>query len=87
MTAEFELEPDAEPGTLPAATIDELRHSYRVAKDWREAFGDAIKAQSEKRGIKPAALRRYIAALEGDRLDDAREEAEDLERLIEGAEA
>lgn len=85
MTAEFELEPPT-PGAPSEHVIAELRRCYREAKDYAGALSEALKVQSEKHKIKPAALRRYIAALEGDRLDDAREEAEDLERLIEGAE-
>lgn len=78
----FELTP-YEPGTVPPATMDELRHAYRVARDFATAYGDAVKAQAEKAQIKPRALRRYIAALEDDKLDEAAKEASDLERLIE----
>jgi len=80
----FELVPSPPPGEIPARTIDELRICYREAKDYAGAFRDAIKAQAERAKIKPAALRRYIAALEGDKIDEAAKEAEDLERLIEG---
>jgi hypothetical protein len=78
---DFSLEP-SEPGTVPARVIDELRRAYREATDYAGAFGDAVKAQAEKYMINAKALRRYIAALEGDKLDEAAEEAADLERLI-----
>lgn len=79
----FDLESE-KPGNVPARVIDELRHCYREAKDYTGALTDAIKNQAEKHKIKPGALRRYIAALEGDKLDEAAAEAADLERLIAG---
>lgn len=82
---EFALEPDVEPGTVPAPVIYELRRCYREAKDYAGALSDAMKAQAEKFKIKPGALKRYIAALEGDKIDEARTEAEQLERLIEAS--
>jgi hypothetical protein len=81
MTAPFALEP-SEPGVVPERVIDELRQFYRVAKDHTGALADAVKAQAEKHSIRPTALRRYIAALENDSLDDAAKEAADLEKLI-----
>lgn len=78
----FTLEPGMKPGDVPQRVIDELRHTYRVAKDYAGAFSDALKAQAEKHQIAPAALRRYIAALEGDKLDEATKEANDFERLL-----
>jgi hypothetical protein len=79
----FELQPSPPPGEISEHVIDELRRCYREAKDYTGALRDAVKAQAEKAKIKPAALRRYIAALEGDTIDEAAKEAEDLERLIE----
>jgi DNA-binding IscR family transcriptional regulator len=81
MTDNFALEP-SDPGVVPERVIDELRQFYRVAKDHTGALGDAIKAQAEKHSIAPAALRKYIAALENDSLVDAAKEAADLEKLI-----
>lgn len=81
---EFDLEPSPPPGEISENVIEELRRCYREAKDYTGALRDAVKAQAEKAKIKPAALRRYIAALEGDTIDEAAKEAEDLERLIEG---
>lgn len=79
---EFALEP-SEPGVVPARVVDELRRCYREARDYTQALGDAIKAQAEKHGIDAGALRKYVAALEGDRVEDTRKEIEDLQRLIE----
>jgi hypothetical protein len=81
MTEPFALEP-SEPGVVPERVIDELRKAYSTAKDYTGAFGDAVKQQAEKAGIAPAALRKYITALENDSLVDAAKEAQDLERLI-----
>lgn len=81
---DFALEP-VTPGKVPERVIAELRSAYSIAKDYASAFGEAVKAQAEMRKIKPAALRRYIAALEGDKLDEEKAEAADLERLIAGS--
>lgn len=83
---DFALEPTVEPGHLPQRVIEELRHSYRVARDYSEAFGDCVKAQAEKHKIVPAALRKYIAALEDDKVPKVRKEAESLQTLIGSAE-
>lgn len=78
----FELEAE-KPGTVPPRVIEELRRCYREAKDYASAFGDALKAQAAKHDVEPAALRRYIAALENDGLEDAVKEITDLTRLID----
>jgi phytoene/squalene synthetase len=79
---DFALEP-SEPGIVPPRVIDELRHCYREAKDYTGALADAIKAQAETHGVEAAALRKYIAALEQDDVEDTRKEIDDLRRLIE----
>lgn len=79
----FDPDMDVEPGKVPQLVIDELRESYRVAADYSGAFNDAATAQAEKYSIKPGALKRYIRALEGDKLADAEQEAADLAALIE----
>lgn len=71
------------PGVPPAGVIEELRHLRRIATDAVSDYGEAVKTQSEKHKLKRGALRRYIAALEGDTTEDEKEEARDLERLIE----
>lgn len=70
------------PGQVPQPVIDELREACRTAADFAAAFGEACTAQAEKYKLKPKALRRYIVALEGDKLADAEREAEDLQALI-----
>ena len=82
MSDEFELEPET-PGLVPARVIDELRRCYRESRDYTQALADAVKAQAEKHGIEPGALRKYVAALEGDKTDQVSKEIEDLRRLIE----
>ena len=81
MTEPFELE-SPEPGVVPDRVIDELRRCYREAKDYGAAFADALKKQAEKHAVVPSALRRYVAALEGDSLEEMEHELRDLERLI-----
>lgn len=81
---DFKLEPTVEPGHVPERVIDELREAYRIAKDYATAYSEAAKAQAEKYRVAPGALKRYIAAIEGDKLAEAEKEAEDLARLIAG---
>jgi len=78
----FELEPPPTPGQVPERVIDELRAACRSAVDLAQAFGDACKAQADKYGIQPGALKRYVRALEGDKLAEVDQEAEDLLALI-----
>lgn len=78
---EFALEP-SEPGIVPERVIDELVHFRTVAKDHAQAFSDAIAEQAKKYKIKPGALKRFVCALEGDKLDELNAETDDLGRLI-----
>lgn len=71
------------PGVVPPRVIAELREAHRIATDYALGFGDALKAQAEKHKVAPKALRRYIVALESDKVKDAEKEADDLARLIE----
>jgi len=86
MSDEFQLEPPIPPGEISQRVIEELRQAKRIANDYSKAFGDACKAQAEKHGIAPSALRRFVCALEADTLGDLEKEAADVERLI-GAES
>lgn len=70
------------PTAVPVATIEELRHLRTEANSAATQFREAIKLQADKYKVKPAALRRYVIALARDLVDEARAEAEDLERLI-----
>lgn len=78
--ADFALEPSD--GNIPPRVIDELRGAYAIAKDYAQSYSDAAKAQAEKFKLKPAALKKYIAALENDSTADLRDELSDLEKLI-----
>lgn len=79
----FDLEPsDVPTGSIPERVIDELRHARSEAKDYAQAFGDAVKAQALKYGINAGALRRYVCALEADNLEAVDAETRDLEKLI-----
>jgi hypothetical protein len=83
---DFNLEPTT-PGQVPERVIEELRAACHTAVDYAGAFADACKAQAEKYGIKPGALKRYVKALEGDKLEDVEAETDDLQALIEGRKA
>ena len=82
MTDDFALEAPGAPGHIPERVILDLRQACHTAADYAGAFTDACNAQAEKHGIKPGALKRFIKALENDKLDDAEKEAEDLQELI-----
>ena len=73
-----------EPGSkrLDAATIAELVGLRSLARGAAETFSEAIKAQSEACGLSRSALRRYVCALEADKLQKLDAEAEDLARLM-----
>ena len=81
--ADFSLEPDPAPGTVPPRVLDELRRCYREARDYTAALKEAIDAQAERYKIEPGALRKFVAALEKDDVADTRKESDDLLRLIE----
>ena len=80
-TGEFMLEP-SEPGIVPERVIAELRQARTIAKDHAQAFSDAVTAQATKYQIKPGALKRYVCALEADKLEELDAETDDLDRLI-----
>lgn len=79
---DFELEPPPVKGEIPERIVNELCACRRTAKDYAQAYSDACKTQAEKHGIPPAALKRYIAALVDDKLEDARVEIDALEKLL-----
>jgi hypothetical protein len=78
----FNADMEAPPGAIPDRVIEELRACCHQAADFAGAFADACKAQAEKYQIKPGALKRYIKALEGDKLEDVEAETDDLAALI-----
>jgi len=78
----FNSDMDAAPGQIPERVIEELRAACHQAADYAGAFSDCCKAQAEKYKIKPGALKRYIKALEGDKLEDVEAETDDLQSLI-----
>lgn len=79
---EFSLESGSPPGEIPDRVVGELVFCRKEAKDYAGAYADAVKAQAEKHGIPVAALKRYIAALGDDKMQDARNEVDALEKLL-----
>jgi hypothetical protein len=67
---------------ISEAVLDELVHAKTVAKDYAQAFGDAVKAKAEKHGINVGALKKYVSAREADKLQGVGKEAADLLDLI-----
>jgi hypothetical protein len=68
---------------IETAVIDELVTLRADARMSAESFTEAVKEQSEKAGISKGALRRYVCALEKDKLDSLDAEASDLANLLE----
>lgn len=68
---------------IPRKTITELVHARTIARDYVKAYGEAITAQAEKYKIKKGALRKYIAALEGNKEHELDSEVQDIEKLLE----
>lgn len=77
-------EPIREHGSkrMDEATKDELVSLRSLARAAAETFSEAVKAQAEACGLSRGALRRYICALEADKLDQLDMEADDLARLM-----
>lgn len=80
---DFNLEASDPAGLPPDAVIEELRGCRRTAKEAVKAYADALGAQAAKYKVKRPALKRYIAALEEDAIEEAEAEMNDLERLLE----
>lgn len=78
----FNLEPSTTPGEVPQRVIDELCEAKRTAQDYAQAFNDAAKAQAEKYKVNAAALKRYVGAIVGDKIETLEVENEHLERLL-----
>jgi hypothetical protein len=82
VATDYKLEPSEPGGLPPQRVIDELVEARTYAKNAAEGFADAIKAQAAKFKLKPAALRKYIAAVEADKVDAVKAETEQLADLI-----
>jgi hypothetical protein len=80
--ADFALEPSLPQGHIPQRVVDELVQVRTVARDYAQSYSDAIKQQAERFGIPVGALKRYVAAVADDKLDDARDEVDALEKLL-----
>lgn len=64
-------------------TIEELVTLRGDARMSAESFTEAIAAQSEKHGISKSALRRYICAVEADKVANLDAESSDIATLLE----
>ena len=73
---------EAAPGHLSARVVDELVDLRTMARAASERFSEAIKAQAEKHELKAGALRKYICAVEADKLSELDAESDDLARLL-----
>lgn len=62
--------------------ILQLIELRRLQKDATMEFGEAIKAGAKLGRIKPSALRKYIAALDDDKVDAVKTENLQVEMLI-----
>lgn len=68
---------------IPDTTMRELTALFQRVRDSQEDFKSAVGAQAEKHGIEAAVLRRVVAAVARDRVDQARETAQGVLDLIE----
>lgn len=75
-------DPNVVKGEVPENVLEELVQAKAAAKAWSSGFSEAVKAQAEKYGVKPAALRKFITAKEADKLDEAEAETNDLVKLL-----
>jgi hypothetical protein len=82
MSDDFSLEPAPSQGEIPQRVIDELVGARRIAKNFVEAFADAVIAQADKYKVNKSALKRYVCAIESDKIDEMNSEVADLEKLL-----
>jgi hypothetical protein len=68
---------------LTKATIDELVNLRSEAKLAAETFSEAVAAQAEKHGVNKGALKKYVSALEADKVGKLDEETAAILELIE----
>jgi hypothetical protein len=71
---------------MDKAVIDELVQLRSEAKLRAEIFSEAVAEQAKKNEISKGALRRYVCAVEADKLEALGAEAQALEELLTGAE-
>ncbi len=69
---------------IPKATINELVGLRSEAKLAAETFSEAVAAQAEKHNVNKGALKKYVSALEADKVGKLDEETAALVELIEG---
>ena len=68
---------------LNRARIVELMQARTIARDYSASYKDLIDKTAEKYKVKKGALRKFIAALEGDKKHELSLEVEDIEKLLE----
>lgn len=68
--------------TMDKAVIDELVQLRSEAKLRAEMFSEAVALQAKKNEISKGALRRYVCAVEADKLEALGAEASALEELL-----
>jgi hypothetical protein len=71
---------------MDRAVINELVQLRSEAKLRAEIFSEAVAEQAKKNEISKGALRRYVCAVEADKLEALGAEAQALEELLTGAE-
>ena len=69
---------------IPKQTIKELVNLRSEAKLAAETFSEAVAAQAEKHSVNKGALKKYVSALEADKVGKLDEETAALLLLIEG---
>lgn len=72
---------------IPKQTVNELVGLRSEAKLATETFNEAVAAQAEKHSVNKGALKKYVSALEADKVGKLDEETAALVELIEREEA
>lgn len=76
------LEPSPKAGEIPDSVLDELVAGKDRAKNAATDFASAVERVAEKYKVKKGALKRYVTARAGDKLDELREETDSPESLL-----
>ena len=68
---------------IPKQTIKELVNLRSEAKLAAETFSEAVAAQAEKHNVNKGALKKYVSALEADKVGKLDEETAAILEMIE----
>jgi len=79
----FDLEPTLPTGQIPARVLVELIALRAAQRSAIETYAEAVTAQATKFSVGKKALRRFIAAVDNDKLADLKLECAGVQQLID----